>query len=54
MKHFPATRFHPPLAGVSHDRAPLSRTTIALIAAVCFAAGFTAAVYTVGFILTAR
>lgn len=41
---------------VSCTRAPLScaRSTAWLALALAFASGFTAAVYTVGFILTAR
>ncbi|MBI5689282.1 MAG: hypothetical protein HZC55_04235 [Verrucomicrobia bacterium] len=42
MKHFPATRWHPPLAGISQTRAPraLPLSTAALFGAVLYAAGF--------------
>lgn len=55
MKYFPASRYHPPLAGVSHSRSPrtVPLKTALLAGAVLFWAGFTAAVYTIGFIVTA-
>lgn len=40
MKHFPAHRFHPQLAGLSTSRAPVARGRGLLVAAVCYAAGF--------------
>lgn len=54
MRHYPAQRYHLQIAGISHTRAPrvLPITTALLLGAVLFAAGFAAAVYTIGFILT--
>jgi len=54
MKHYPAQRYAAPLAGLTHARAPraVSLTTALLIGALLFATGFTAAVYTIGFIVT--
>lgn len=42
MRHFPATRHPPHLAGLTHSRAPLAlpRKTAWLLAAVIFVAGF--------------
>lgn len=56
MKHAPAVRYRLAPQLISHSRAPrgLPLTTALLLAALAFVTGFTAAVYTVGFIVTAR
>jgi len=40
MKHYPAARFHPTLSCISHSRASQARGHAALLAAVCYTAGF--------------
>jgi hypothetical protein len=40
VKHFPAARWHPPLAGLSHSRPARPRATPPLLAALFYAAGF--------------
>lgn len=55
MKHFPAVRHAAHLTGLEHTRAPwsASRFNVGLALATAFAAGFCAAVYSVGWIVTA-
>lgn len=40
MKHYPAQRFHPALAGLSYSRPPRPRACTALVACVAFTSGF--------------
>lgn len=55
MRHFPATRHTAHIAGLEHAHAPacVSRKTLLLATATAFAAGFCAAVYSIGWIVTA-
>ena len=55
MRHYPATRHTAHLAGLEHAHAParVSVKTVLLAIAAAFAAGFCAAVYSVGWIVSA-